>query len=261
VLGLLNLLWLAFFLFPFYVQTISVLKTPAEADSGAVLALPQHPTLHNVQAVLASPTYRHALLNSTVVATATTVLALMVGMWAAYALARLPLPGKRVILVLILLLVAMPPIALVPSLYLMFLHLRLIDTYVALIAADLALILPFTMWVLTVHFRNVPASLIDQAEIDGCTPLQTLWRVVVPLATPGLVACGLLSFIMVWNEFIFALTLTTTIKTETLTVIVGGYGGGELWTASEVVAVPIVVLALIGQRGIVRGLTAGALNA
>jgi ABC-type glycerol-3-phosphate transport system permease component len=261
LLWTLNVLFLLIFGFPFYWLTITAFKTPAEADTLPIGWLPSHLYWGNFRAILANAEFQHAFLNSAIVATTTTALALVVGSCAAYALARLPLPRKRSILVGAVLGVAIPPIALVPSLYLELRQLGWLDTYLALIAGDLAFALPFTIWVLSNVFRDIPPQIIEQAEVDGCTPVHALWHVAMPLAIPSLVAAGLLTFIIVWNEFLFAVTFTMSPQMETITVLVVRFGGWSgLAAASELVMVPIIALALIGQRGIVRGLTSGAVN-
>ncbi|HZS90183.1 MAG TPA: carbohydrate ABC transporter permease [Chloroflexota bacterium] len=256
----LNLLLLLFFLFPFYWLTITALKSPAEADTLPVTWFPAHLYWGNFAAVVANGGFRRNVLNSVIVATTTTALALVIGSCAAYALAHLPLPRKRSLLVGIVIMATFPPIALVPSLYLVMLQLHWIDTYPALIVSDLALALPFAVWVLTNLFRAIPTHLVEQAEVDGCTPVQALRRIVIPLAAPGLLAATLLVFIPVWNEFLFAVTFTLRPETETVPVVLSGGGWSGLAAATEVVTLPIIALALIGQRGIVRGLTSGAIN-
>jgi len=262
LLWTLNALFLIFFLFPFYWQTVTALKPPAEVDALPVRWLPSHLYWGNVRAVLTDPPFMRAVLNSAIVATTTTAVALLVGSSAAYALAHLPLPRTRGLLMGIVSAATIPPIALVPSLYLLFRQLQWLDTYAALVVGDLAVALPFAIWVLSNVFRAIPADLIEQAEADGCTPGQALWHVVVPLAAPGLAAAGILIFITVWNELLFALTFTLHAQMATVPVALGTAGGwgGTLAAASEVVTAPIIVLTLVGQRGIVRGLMSGAVK-
>ena len=258
----LNLLFLLFFLFPFFWQTVTAFESPEEVDALPLHWFPSRLYLGNFHAAIANGWFTHAVLNSLVVATTVTVLALTLGSCAAYALAHLPLPRKRGVLMAILATATLPPIALVPALFLFMRRLGLIDTYAALILADLALVLPFAIWVLANVFRAVPAHLVEQAEVDGCTPVQALRRVVLPLAAPGLVTAGVLSFIMVWNEFLFALTLGMTIRTYTVPVVLSSFagGGGMLAASSQLVTVPIILIALVCQRGIVQGLTSGAIK-
>jgi ABC-type glycerol-3-phosphate transport system permease component len=262
LLWTLNLALLCFFLFPFYVQTVTALESPADANSRARRWFPHAFVWSRLAQVLQNGTFQHAVFNSVVVASCTTVLSLLLGSCGAYAIAHLPLPRKRGILLALVISATIPPIVLVPSLYLQMRRLGLIDTHTALIIAELALALPFTTWVLANHFRQIPVALIEQAEVDGCRPVHALWRVVLPLALPGLAAAGLLTFIMVWNEFQFALTLSMSIRSATVPVLIGGYGGwgSNPVVASEIVTVPLVILALVGQRALVQSLSSGALK-
>ncbi len=261
LLWTLNLVFLLIFGFPFFWLTVTAFKTPMEADTLPIQWLPSHLYWGNFRFMLANPQFQHAFLNSALVATTTTSLALVIGGGGAYALARLPLPRKRSMLMAVVLGVAVPPIALVPSLYLEMRQLGLLDTYLSLITADLALALPFTIWVLSNIFRDIPSQILEQAEVDGCSPVHALWYVALPLAMPALVAAALLTFITVWNELLFAVTFTMSSQMETITVLVASSGGWSGLSAGVLlVLAPILALALIGQRGIVRGLTSGAVS-
>jgi ABC-type glycerol-3-phosphate transport system permease component len=162
--------------------------------------------------------------------------------------------------------VTFPGIALVASLFIFLRSLSLIDTYWALVIPYVAFSLPFAIWVLTNFFRDIPAELSEQAEVDGCTPFQSLYRIILPLAAPGLVTAGLLIFIGAWNEFLFAYIFTSTSNAMTIPVAIYGFGGiheipwGEIAAGSEMVTLPIIALVLIFQRRIVQGLTAGSLK-
>jgi multiple sugar transport system permease protein len=201
-----------------------------------------------------------------VLAMSTTLISLLFGTLSAYALARLPLPAKRTILVLVIVMVTFPGIALVASLFVFLGDLHLINTYFALIIPYVAFSLPFAIWVLTNFFRDIPSDLSEQAEVDGCTPVQSLTRVILPLSAPALVTAGLLIFIGAWNEFLFAYTFTSQPTMQTVPVSIYYFGGihevpwGEIAAASETVSLPIIALVLIFQRSIVQGLTAGSLK-
>ena len=264
LLWILNAFFLFFFLFPFYWQTVTALKPSAELYAQPVMWLPSHLDWTHFQTVFTLFHFQQNIRNSVIVATATTIVSLVVGTLAAYALARLPLPAKRTILVLVVTMVTFPGIALVASMFIVLRGLHLIDTYPALIIPYVAFSLPFAIWVLTNFFRDIPADLAEQAEVDGCTPFQSLRRVILPLAAPGLVTAGLLIFIGAWNEFLFAYTFTS--NNVTIPVAIFGFGGiheipwGEISAGSEMVTLPIIALVLIFQRRIVQGLTAGALK-
>jgi ABC-type glycerol-3-phosphate transport system permease component len=264
LLWLMNALFLFFFLFPFYWQTVTALKPSSELYAQPVTWFPSRLDFSHFQTVFTLFHFQENIRNSLIVATATTVVSVAVGTLGAYALARLPLPAKRTILVLVVTMVTFPGIALVASLFIFLRGLSLIDTYWALIIPYVAFSLPFAIWVLTNFFRDIPADLAEQAEVDGCTPFQSLYRVILPLATPGLVTAGLLIFIGAWNEFLFAYTFTS--NNTTIPVAIFSFGGiheipwGEISAGSEMVTLPIIALVLIFQRRIVQGLTAGALK-
>jgi ABC-type glycerol-3-phosphate transport system permease component len=266
LLWILNLLFLFFFLFPFYWQTITSLKPPSELYTTPVIWFPSHFVLTHYQNVFTQEVFAQNILNSVIVASATTFLSLLLGTLAAYALARLPLPAKRTILVLVIVMVTFPGIALVASLFIFLRDLHLTDTYWALIIPYVAFSLPFAIWVLTNFFRDIPPELSEQAEVDGCTPVRALTSVILPLSVPALVTAGLLIFIGAWNEFLFAYTFTSQASMRTVPVAIYYFGGihevpwGEISAASEIVSLPIIVLVLIFQRRIVQGLTAGSLK-
>ena len=266
LLWVLNLFFLFFFLFPFYWQTVTALKPTAEIFVTPVVWIPSHLDFSHFQNVFTGRDFGRNILNSVIVATATTVVSLLVGTFSAYALARLPLPAKRTILVLVVVMVTFPGIALVASLFIFLRDIHLTNTYGALVIPYVAFSLPFAIWVLTNFFRDVPADLSEQAEVDGCTPVQSLTRVILPLSVPALVTAGLLIFIGAWNEFLFAYTFTSQASMQTVPVAIYYFGGihevpwGEISAASEIVSLPIIVLVLIFQRRIVQGLTAGSLK-
>jgi len=267
MLWILNLFFLFFFLFPFYWQTITSLKSSLDISATPVVWFPTHFVFTHYQTIFAgTPPFGRNILNSVIVATATTLISLLLGTLSAYALARLPLPAKRTILVLVIVMVTFPGIALVASLFVFLRDLNLTDTYGALIIPYVAFSLPFAIWVLTNFFRDIPAELAEQAEVDGCTPVQSLTRVILPLSAPALVTAGLLIFIGAWNEFLFAYTFMSQSNMQTVPVAIYYFGGlhevpwGEISAASEAVSLPIIALVLIFQRSIVQGLTAGSLK-
>jgi multiple sugar transport system permease protein len=268
LLWILNLFFLFFFLFPFYWQTITSVKSDLDIASSSIIWVPTHLDFSHYYNVfnLPSRSFAQNILNSVIVAGATTLLSLLFGTLSAYALAKLPLPAKRTILVLVIVMVTFPGIALVASLFIFLRDLNLIDTYWALIIPYVAFSLPFAIWVLTNFFRDIPGELAEQAEVDGCTPVQSLIKVILPLSAPALVTAGLLIFIGAWNEFLFAYTFMSQPNMQTVPVSIFYFGGvhsvpwGEITAASEIVSLPIIVLVLIFQRRIVQGLTAGSLK-
>jgi multiple sugar transport system permease protein len=264
LLWTLNIFFLLFFLFPLYWQTITALKPPDELYTVPIIWFPHHLFFGHFQSVFSLYDFQVNIKNSLIVATSTTVICLALGTFSAYALAKLPLPAKKLILIFVVVMVTFPGIALVATLFLLLSDLNWIDTYQALIVPYVAFSLPFAIWVLTNFFRTIPSDLTEQAEVDGCSPLQGLYRVILPLAAPGLVTAGLLIFIGAWNEYLFAVTFTSTSRALTVPVALLNFSAehevpwGEISAGSEIVTLPIILLVLIFQNRIVQGLTAGA---
>jgi multiple sugar transport system permease protein len=256
---------LAFCLFPILWQLLTALKATAELVTLPPF-LPTRPTLEHFTAVFAERPFARILFNSFAVAVLTTVVCLVIGTPAAFALAKLPVPGRQTVLLAILAVSMFPPIAVVSSLFLLirFLHLR--DTWWALILADATFALPLTIWVLISFFRDVSDDLLRAARVDGCTAWQALLYVFLPVAAPGLVTAALLTFVFAWNEFLFALTFTATEASRTVPVEISLFPGlhevpwGELAAASLIVTLPVLALVVALQRRLVTGLTAGAVK-
>jgi trehalose/maltose transport system permease protein len=254
---------------PFYWALISALKTEAELIRTPATFFPQEITLQNFQAVFQNGSFLRGLLNSTVVSVVVVALALTIGAVSAYALGRLKFRFKRWILYLILSMTLFPQISILPGLFSVVNDLGLYGSIVSLMITYLIFALPFTVWVLTSFFRGLPAELEQAALVDGCTPFQTFYMILLPLTAPALVTTGLLAFIGAWNEYLFALTFTLTQPAaSTVTVAITRFTGviarnepfGEIMAASVVVTVPLIILVMIFQRRIVQGLTAGAVK-
>ena len=246
-------------------QVVTSLKPEAELTTLPPI-LPRQPTIGHYVAVFTQHPFFRIIMNSLIVAATTTLLCLIIGSLAAFALAWLGFRGKRVLLATALAISMFPPISTVSPLYLVIRALGLRDTWWALVITHTTFALPLTLWVLASFFREIPGELYKAAQIDGCTPLQALRRVLFPLAAPGLAAAAILVFIFSWNEFLFALTFTTTEASRTIPVGIALFPGlhevpfGEMAAASLIVTVPIILLALFFQRRIVEGLTAGAVK-
>ncbi len=264
LLWTINLFFLFFFLFPFYWLTITSLKPPSEVYAFPIHWLPSRLYWGNYHAVFFYMNFQQYLFNSTVVALVSTCIALVLSAGAAYALAKLPLPAKRIMLVLVVLMVSISAITLVPTLYLLLRDIGWLNTRRALIAPYVAVSLPFAIWILTIAFRDIPTELTEQAEVDGCTPLQVLWRLIVPLASPSLLTAGVIIFLTAWNEFEFAAIFILDVHSSMGTAPVALAGAGGSWgvvsAASEVVVLPVIAIVWIFQNRIVQGLTAGALK-
>ena len=266
------LLWVAvaaivvFCLFPFYWLINTSLKSGADL-SGAAL-LPPSPTSDNYTSIFEDTAFTNALRNSAIIAGSVTVLSLLIGSFAGYALARLHLPFKFLILAIVLSISTFPPIAIAAPVFELWTDIGLYNTYLGLILPSLAFGLPLTVFIMASFFHDIPRELEDAALVDGATRLQAFRKVVIPLAAPGVVTAGLLVFIFAWNEFLFAITLTSTPERRPVPAAIAFFTGsqqfevplGTISAASVVVTIPLIVLVLIFQRRIVAGLTAGAVK-
>ncbi len=227
---------------------------------------PERVTGVHYDRVLLQSSLPQSIGNSMIVAASATAIAIVVGAFCAFALARLPITGKSVILGVALVTSMFPPIAVISPLYLLMRELGLRDTLVAVGLTHAVYSLPLAVWLLTSFFQQLPKELYQSARIDGCTPLQALLTVMFPLARPGIAVAALLVFIYSWNEFMFALTLTASDTTRTTPVAVALFPGlyeipwGDLAAASLVVTLPVAGLALVFQRHIIAGLTAGSVK-
>lgn len=263
-----------YMLFPFYWAVNSSLKTEAQLQMTPATFLPVNasgrlaPTFQNYIAIFKDGTFVRAIWNSTIVAGLTTLLALSVGAFAAYALGKLRFKGKKITLYLILSLTMFPQITVLSGLYAVITTLNL-SARLSLILSYMIFTLPFTAWVLTAFFKELPTEIMQSAWVDGATPFQAFYMVLLPLTAPAMVTAGLLAFIAAWNEYIFALTFTTIEpQARTIPVAISLFTGavsrqipfGEIMAGAVVVTVPIVVLVFIFQKRIVEGLTAGAVK-
>lgn len=255
----------AWSLAPFAWQFLTSLKPIAELETLPPL-LPYAPTLEHYRAILSEQPFERMMLNSLLAAGGATLLALGLGSLAGFALAKLRPPGRAATLALVVALSMLPPIATVSPLFLIANAAGLHDTLLALVLVYAGFSLPLAVWLMTQFFRGVPDEIYIAARVDGCSALGAFVRVMLPLAVPGLVATGLLVFIFAWNEFLFALTLTSSIASRTVPVGIALFPGihevpwGEIAAGSVVVTAPVVVLAIVFQRRVLEGLTAGAVK-
>jgi trehalose/maltose transport system permease protein len=208
------------------------------------------------------------LINSIGIALITTVIAIVLASFCAYAIARLEFPGKRLILAGALAIAMFPPISTVGPLFDMWRSLGLYDTWLGLIIPYLTFSLPLAIYVLVAFFREIPWELEQAAQVDGATPFQAFTKVIVPLAAPGVFTAAILVFIFCWNDFLFAISLTSSDASRTVPAALAFFTGessftaptGSIAAAAVVVTVPIIVFVLFFQRRIVAGLTAGAVK-
>jgi multiple sugar transport system permease protein len=208
------------------------------------------------------------LINSIGIALITTVISIVLASFAAYAIARLEFPGKRLILAGALAIAMFPPISTVGPLFDMWRSLGLYDTWLGLIIPYLTFSLPLAIYVLVAFFREIPWDLEQAAAVDGATPFQAFTKVIAPLAAPGVFTAAILVFIFAWNDFLFAISLTSSDASRTVPAALAFFTGessftqptGSIAAAAVVVTVPIIVFVLFFQRRIVAGLTAGAVK-
>ncbi len=264
-----------YMLFPFYWAVNSSLKTESQLQMTPATFIPRNPhtlkvdfTLDNYRSIFTNDKFIHGLLNSTIVSTMTTGLALVVGSFAAFALGKLRFRGKTPSLYLILSMTMFPQVTVLSGLYAVINKLN-ISALPGMILSYMIFTLPFTVWVLTSFFKSLPRELMQSAQVDGATPFQTFYKILLPLTAPALVTTGLLAFISAWNEYLFSLTFTAIEPaSRTVPVAIALFTGtvsrqepfGEIMAAAVVVTIPLVVLVLIFQRKIIAGLTAGAVK-
>ena len=252
-------------MFPFYWGVVASL-TPEATLFREPSLWPTHVILDHYRALFDERDFWIPIRNSVIVAGTTTLLCLVVGSLAAYALARLEFRGKTTILSLILAVTMFPQISIVSPLYLLLRALGLIDTYPGLILPYLTFAMPLAVWLLVGFFRQLPLDLDEAALVDGATRWQSFTRVILPVSVPALATTAILTFIYCWNEFLFALSFTLGPDRQTVPVAIALFRGqyqvpwGQILAAAVVATVPVAALVLVAQRRIVQGLTAGAVK-
>mgnify|MGYP000852906909 CR=1 FL=1 len=244
------------------------LKPGADRADGNFWAV--HPTLENYELIFtggARDLFLPALLNSVLVTIVATIIAVILATFCAYAIARLDFPGKRLILGTALTVSFFPVISLVTPLFDLWRQIHLFDTIPGLILPYLVLTLPLSIWTLSAFFQQIPWEMEQAAQVDGATSWEAFRKVIVPLAAPGVFTTAIIAFFTAWNDFVFAISLTSD-KARTVPAALAFFTGasqfesptGAICAAGVVVTVPVVVLVLIFQRRIVSGLTSGAVK-
>jgi multiple sugar transport system permease protein len=229
---------------------------------------PVHWTWSNYSGILTTSTFIRPLINSIGIGLIATFIAVVLASMAAYAVARLNFPGKQVLIGVSLLIAMFPAIALATPLFNIERILGLFDTWPGLIIPYVATGLPLGIYTLSAFFREIPWELEKAAKVDGATPFQAFTRVIAPLAAPGMVTTAILVFLFCWNEFLLAITLTSTIAARTAPAALSFFTGnsqfavptGSISAAAVVITIPIIIFVLFFQRRIVAGLTAGAVK-
>ena len=278
VVYVLAVLFALYLVLPFYWILAMSFMPEADATSIPPQWIPEHPTLANylgfvnpsdAQALVGSRAVEetpYSLLNSLVVAASTALLNLVLAIFAAYSFSRIKFRGSQLLLVLYLITRMVPGIAIIIPYYILMRQFHLLDTYLALILSYTTFALPITIWILKDFFRSVPRELEDAARVDRCGWFRTMWSVFLPVAAPGLVAAAVFSFMTAWNEFMFALFLTSTKAAKTIPVVAANFATDfntqyTVMAAAGVLAVvPPLLLALIFQRKLVAGMAAGSVK-
>ena len=250
---------------PFYWMVVSSLRRTADIFDNKLL--PDPASTENYSKALSSSTmFAKSLGNSLIVASITTVLALVMGIFAAYALSRLQFRGKSLVMTFIIATSMFPGISVVVPLLKLFTAWGWINTYQAMIVPNLSFAIPLAVWNLSTFMKQLPYDLEEAALIEGCTKWQAFTKILLPLAAPGVFTTAILTFIHAWNEFIIALSMINDPSMQTATVAISKFTGatefqapfGEQMAAGVIVTVPLVMMVLVFQRRIVEGLTSGA---
>ncbi|MDX2177495.1 MAG: carbohydrate ABC transporter permease [Candidatus Sumerlaeia bacterium] len=253
---------------PFYWAVNTSLALPENVAKTPVDYVPSPPTLEGYRRVLGNPLFLRAVLNSALVSGGATVLSLALGAAAGCALGRYAFPGRGAVLSLFLAMTMFPQISVLGALFTLVTTTGLFNTPLALISTYLLTTLPFTVWVLSNFFRQLPRELEEAAFVDGAGPFAVFWRVLLPLAAPGLATTAILAFINTWNEYLYALSFTIDESARTAPVAIAQFTGesaleipwNEIMAASVLVTLPLVLIVLLFQKHIVSGMTAGAVK-
>ena len=257
---------------PFTWLVLSSISTKMDLTSFPPRWFPRNPTLENYHTILLGGRYslgelfRFGVMNSLFISLTSTLLALLLGIPAAYSLSRFRFKGSTTVFIMTLITQIIPPITIAIPLYMIWMDLQLLDTYPGLISIYTAFILPFVTWILYGYFQAIPKELDEAAIIDGCSRLGVIFRIILPLSAPGIVATIIFCFIVAWNEFFYALIFTA-IKTKTLPIVIAEFltkHGSEytkLAASGVIASIPPIMIALIFQKYIISGLVRGALKA
>ncbi|MFF5295276.1 carbohydrate ABC transporter permease [Paractinoplanes globisporus] len=263
--GVLILVWA---LFPLLWMVSLSFKDPATFRSSTPTFFPKTWVWDNYKTVFTDSLFTSALRNSVFIAVIATGLAVIIAMFAAYAIARMNFPGKKLLLSMALAIAMFPQAALVGPLFNMWRNLGIYDTWIGLIIPYLTFALPLSIWTMSAFFRQIPWEMEQAAQVDGATAWQAFRKVIIPLAAPGVFTTAILTFFFCWNEFLLAISLTSTDRARTVPAALSFFTGASqfqspityIMAASVVVTIPVVILVLVFQRRIMAGLTAGAVK-
>src|SRR3954447_4823418 len=255
-------------LFPLLWMVSLSFKDPNTFRTATPTFFPQKWVWTNYETVFTDSLFTSALRNSIGISMIATLLSVIIAMFAAYAIARMDFPGKKLLLSMALGIAMFPQAALVGPLFNMWRTLGIYDTWIGLIIPDLTFALPLSIWTMSAFFRQIPWEMEQAARVDGASPWQAFRKVIIPLAAPGVFTTAILTFFFYWNEFLLAISLTSTDRARTVPAALSFFTGASqfqspvtaIMAASVVVTIPVVILVLAFQRRIVAGLTAGAVK-
>ena len=264
--ALVNILVILYALFPVWWIIALSFKDPSTLTDGSFI--PTKWTWENYRGIFQTSEFTRALINSIGIALISTAIAVVLGTMAAYAVARLRFPGKRALIGVSLLIAMFPPISLVSPLFNIERIIGIFDTWPGLIIPYMTFSLPLAIYTLSAFFREIPWEMEQAAQVDGATSWQAFRKVIVPLAAPGVFTAAILTFFFCWNDFLFAISLTSTDSARTVPAALAFFQGASyfespvpyIMAASVIVTIPVVILVLVFQRRIVAGLTSGAVK-
>ena len=263
--GALIMVWA---LFPLLWMVSLSFKDPDTFRSAKPTFFPKVWVWDNYKTVFTDSLFTSALRNSIFISLIATTLAVVIAVFAAYAIARMDYPGKKFLLSMALAIAMFPQAALVGPLFNMWRNLGIYDTWIGLIIPYLTFALPLSIWTMSAFFRQIPWEMEHAAQVDGATPWQAFRKVIVPLAAPGVFTTAILTFFFCWNEFLLAISLTSTDRARTVPAALSFFTGASqfqspitaIMAASVVVTIPVIIIVLVFQRRIVAGLTSGAVK-
>lgn len=259
-------------LVPFVWLFISSISNETDLTAVPLRFIPKEVTLQRYVEIFSNPnndmayTFKISMGNSLMVVCAVTLFALVAGSLASYAFARLRFRFKNQLIYLILFTYMIPPVVIVIPLYLYLSKLGLLDTKSSLALLYLSMAIPFVVWVMQSYFGSVAKSFEDSAAIDGCNRLQTLWYIFLPIARPGIIATGILAFLIAWDEFFYAVIFTSTLNAKTISVAIAEFSGkysvnyGMIAAGGVIASLPPLLITFIFQKYIVQGMTAGGIK-
>jgi multiple sugar transport system permease protein len=253
-----------FVILPLLWMIESSFKGPSSITTNAIFPHPS--TVVNYKVAFQQNTFGRYIINSLVVAVASTAAVLALGTLAGYGLGRMPMKGKLPILMALLMISVFPAIAVIAPLFLLMREIGWTNSYQGLIVPYTAFNLPFAIWILRNYFLGIPKEMEETGRIDGASPLRTVWSIVLPQAKPGLFTAGVFTFTACWTEFLMALSFNPENNWKTIPVGIATFGAqfvtpyGTIFAASVVAAVPIAILVLVFRKSVVAGLTSGAVK-